>query len=791
VLPRGCGVNVPLDTRETLMAKITLPDIAAQFASAAALNSRFQEIEDHLNDLVLYRENPEGEPNAMGQILDMNGYQIANLPFPVAPTDAVRLQDMEAFDVTLAVVPQATARYEFSDFTVGSGSTTFTKDEDQAVGLLYLNGVFQEAGTDYSYTSTVITFLAELLPADVIHVVSGNDTGLQVINQSDILFNTVADMISGTLTNGRVIILTVGQTARTLGYTAEGDGGDNTYEIVAAATGTDDGVSFIDLSGSGLQAKALFPNGKIFASQAGYSESNTSSQNNISLQAAIDYAEGVTDAVLLPAGQTCKITDITIPENMTIGSAGGGNQSFIDVVEATVTHAIKMNANYIVFKDVQVMSTTIGVGKGLIQTASMVYLKMYNVELNRMEDAFQYSDDNAFWGEYHGLILRDNTTGITGSTIPNRMNATAFYGLQTFHFAPIASNSEQAIVLNGQEGISIRGSIQNQGFSFEDCKGITLDLDYVEEVTGVSVLKAVNSEINMSSRPNWLSATASDIDDDSYAISSGWLPGTSRFNRTRYASDRMNNVLPETLNLTDWTLGNMGSSTGVPWNTETASGGSITLTSTQTTSRKSVTIASTNSIFIYARVVVTGDDVRISTTGGDSNISQDLEPSASDQFIRLWAERLVAGQMQILIFPLTANATTLEIKELLVSTDQNIASGVRPKQVTSGELVAVSRVSTQVNSDNVFVTATVLTTLFTVPVDMPDGSYVFSCNESSSNAARAYAFGIIYKTSTNLIWTPIVETLCAITIGASYDIQITMTGGQPNINMVSGLLRLS
>jgi len=186
------------------MAKITLPDIAAQFASAAALNSRFQEIEDHLNDLVLYRVNPEGEPNAMGQILDMNGYQIANLPFPVAPTDAVRLQDLESFDVTLAVVPQSTARYEFSDFTVGSGSTTFTKDAAQAVGLLYLNGVFQEAGIDYSYTSTVITFLAELLPADVIHVISGNDTGLQVTSElaADAQLNDIADAIN--TGNGKV-----------------------------------------------------------------------------------------------------------------------------------------------------------------------------------------------------------------------------------------------------------------------------------------------------------------------------------------------------------------------------------------------------------------------------------------------------------------------------------------------------------------------------------------------------------------------------------------------------------
>ena len=44
----------------------------------------------------------------------------------------------------------------------------------------------------------------------------------------------------------------------TLGYYSPGDGGGNDYEIVAAGTGTDDGGSFINLSGSGLQAKGLF-----------------------------------------------------------------------------------------------------------------------------------------------------------------------------------------------------------------------------------------------------------------------------------------------------------------------------------------------------------------------------------------------------------------------------------------------------------------------------------------------------------------------------------------------------
>lgn len=55
--------------------------------------------------------------------------------------------------------------------------------------------------------------------------------------------------------------LVVGQIVVTTGYNSPGDGGGNVYEIVPAATGADDGGSFVDLSGSGHQAKGLFPGG--------------------------------------------------------------------------------------------------------------------------------------------------------------------------------------------------------------------------------------------------------------------------------------------------------------------------------------------------------------------------------------------------------------------------------------------------------------------------------------------------------------------------------------------------
>ena len=54
------------------------------------------------------------------------------------------------------------------------------------------------------------------------------------------IFETVADMVASTS-------LSVGDHARTLGYTTIGDGGGNDYDVVAAATGTADGGEYIDL----------------------------------------------------------------------------------------------------------------------------------------------------------------------------------------------------------------------------------------------------------------------------------------------------------------------------------------------------------------------------------------------------------------------------------------------------------------------------------------------------------------------------------------------------------------
>lgn len=80
------------------MAKITIPDITGNRTTTAALNSRMTQIEDELNQKVLYRDNPEGEPNEMSNDIDMNTlYKLINLADGVDLTDSVNMRQLKEY----------------------------------------------------------------------------------------------------------------------------------------------------------------------------------------------------------------------------------------------------------------------------------------------------------------------------------------------------------------------------------------------------------------------------------------------------------------------------------------------------------------------------------------------------------------------------------------------------------------------------------------------------------------------------------------------------------------------
>ena len=121
------------------------------------------------------------------------------------------------------------------------------------------------------------------------------DTALRKdINIVQKRFVCVADMVADTS-------LIAGQIVETIGYhngwaaTASKPKGGNRHEIVAASTSTDDGGSFITLS-NGLQAKALFINGKDFyqfgAHGDGSTDDSTYIQNAINSGGSIIVRDG-------------------------------------------------------------------------------------------------------------------------------------------------------------------------------------------------------------------------------------------------------------------------------------------------------------------------------------------------------------------------------------------------------------------------------------------------------------------------------------------------------------------
>lgn len=159
------------------------------------------------------------------------------------------------------------------EFTAGSSNAVSISEDiiSKRNIWIFFDSLYQEKET-YEVVSGVVTFDA-VIPVGVstIEILIPKVLPLNVTTSSDnvefvegesvedvlsatVVFNTVQEMIDADW-------LQVGWTCRTLGYNIIGDGGGNDYQIVAAATGTDDGGSFIDLSGSGLQARGLFPLG--------------------------------------------------------------------------------------------------------------------------------------------------------------------------------------------------------------------------------------------------------------------------------------------------------------------------------------------------------------------------------------------------------------------------------------------------------------------------------------------------------------------------------------------------
>lgn len=111
------------------MAKIDLPTIESGYTSNTTLNNSFQEIEKEFQEKVLYRDNPEGEPNSMQNALDMNSNDILNVKdiYINGNIHDGSGNEYATIDYVDTVVPKP---YESGKYLTNDGAHTFWRDVD-------------------------------------------------------------------------------------------------------------------------------------------------------------------------------------------------------------------------------------------------------------------------------------------------------------------------------------------------------------------------------------------------------------------------------------------------------------------------------------------------------------------------------------------------------------------------------------------------------------------------------------------------------------------------------------
>lgn len=158
------------------MAKIVLPQIT-NGQNISNINNNFQQIADQLNNDVLYRDNPIGEPNQLLDDIDMNGHNIINAQ--EIDTQVLKIQNVEVSPTSLVLVNSLKIVNNLSDVAsvsasrtnLGLGNVDNTSDANKPVSTATQTALNLKANL------TANTFTADQTLSYVSPRINLNDTG--------------------------------------------------------------------------------------------------------------------------------------------------------------------------------------------------------------------------------------------------------------------------------------------------------------------------------------------------------------------------------------------------------------------------------------------------------------------------------------------------------------------------------------------------------------------------------------------------------------------------------------
>lgn len=125
------------------MAKTNLSTINSGHQAVTTINENFEEVASELQNKVLYRDNPTGEPNSMQNDLDMNSNDILNVG------------TIDATDLTIAGTDFATELSGAVTDAQGYATDASTSATEAAASATEASGYADDAETSYQNALTV------------------------------------------------------------------------------------------------------------------------------------------------------------------------------------------------------------------------------------------------------------------------------------------------------------------------------------------------------------------------------------------------------------------------------------------------------------------------------------------------------------------------------------------------------------------------------------------------------------------------------------------------------------
>jgi len=129
------------------MAKIVLSDVASGY-NRQRINENFQALEDELNNKVLYRDNPAGQPNVMVNDLDMNSNDVLN-----AGTVAVQVITLDGVNYSTVLDGKVTEASGFADASEASSVSSAGYASNSSASATVSSDAAAAAGSSASAAS--------------------------------------------------------------------------------------------------------------------------------------------------------------------------------------------------------------------------------------------------------------------------------------------------------------------------------------------------------------------------------------------------------------------------------------------------------------------------------------------------------------------------------------------------------------------------------------------------------------------------------------------------------------